>query len=106
MLVAVLFYAAALPLRPRAERAAIGSWDALAFKLLAGVMVGLSVWARWVSLDYTAVAVVLALGLLSVPVVLTLSPLLMGRDVERVNAQIWAGGALVVAGGLLLVLKS
>jgi uncharacterized membrane protein len=64
------------------------------------------VWARWVSLDYTAVAVVLALGLLSVPVVLTLSPLLMGRDVERVNAQIWAGGALVIAGGLLLVLKS
>ena len=48
----------------------------------------------------------LALGLLSVPVVLTLSPLLMGRDVERVNTQIWAGGALVVAGGLLLVLKS
>ena len=106
MFVAVLFYAAALPLRPRAEGAAIGSWDALAFKLLAGVMVGLSVWARWVSLDYTAVAVVLALGLLSVPVVLTLSPLLMGRDVERVNAQIWAGGALVIAGGLLLVLKS
>jgi hypothetical protein len=30
----------------------------------------------------------------------------MGRHVERVNAQIWAGGALVVAGGLLLVLAS
>jgi drug/metabolite transporter (DMT)-like permease len=104
MLVAVVFYAAALPLRPRAAGAAIGSWDALFFKLLAGVMVGLSVWARWVSLDYTAVAVVLALGLLSVPVVLTLSPVLMGRHVERVNAQIWAGAALVVAGGLVLVL--
>jgi drug/metabolite transporter (DMT)-like permease len=106
MLVAVLFYAAALPLRPRAEGAALGSWEALAFKLLAGVMVGLSVWARWVSLDYTAVAVVLALGLLSVPVVLTLSPLLMGRHVERVNLQIWTGGALVVTGGLLLVVAS
>jgi drug/metabolite transporter (DMT)-like permease len=106
MLVAVLFYAAALPLRPRVEGALLGSWDALAFKVLAGVMVGISVWARWVSLDHTAVAVVLALGLLSVPVVLSLSPLLMGRDVERVNAQIWAGGALVVGGGLLLVVKS
>jgi drug/metabolite transporter (DMT)-like permease len=106
MVVAVVFYAAALPLRPRAEGAAIGSWEALAFKLLAGVMVGLSVWARWVSLDYTEVAVVLALGLLSVPVVLTLSPLLMGRHVERVNLQIWTGGALVVAGGLLLVFAS
>jgi uncharacterized membrane protein len=69
-------------------------------------MVGLSVWARWVALDHTAVAVVLALGLLSVPVVLLLSPMLMGRDVERVNAQIWAGGALVVAGGLVLVLEA
>jgi drug/metabolite transporter (DMT)-like permease len=106
MLVAVVFYAAALPLRPRQEGAALSSWEALAFKLLAGVMVGLSVWARWVSLDHTAVAVVLALGLLSVPVVLTLSPLLMGRHVERVNLQIWSGGALVVAGGLLLVLAS
>jgi drug/metabolite transporter (DMT)-like permease len=106
MVVAVVFYAAALPLRPRVEGAAIGSWEALAFKLLAGVMVGLSVWARWVSLDYIAVAVVLALGLLSVPVVLTLSPVLMGRHVERVNAQIWAGGTLVVGGGLLLVLAS
>lgn len=106
MLVAVTVYALALPLRPRVEGPALGSWDAVSFKLLAGVMVGLSVWARWVSLDYAGVAVVLSLGLLSVPVVLLLSPLLMGRDVERVNAQIWAGGALVVAGGLLLVLEA
>jgi drug/metabolite transporter (DMT)-like permease len=106
MLVAVTVYGLALPLRPRVEGPALGSWDALGFKLLAGGMVGLSVWARWVALDHTAVAVVLALGLLSVPVVLLLSPMLMGRDVERVNAQIWAGGALVVAGGLLLVLEA
>jgi drug/metabolite transporter (DMT)-like permease len=106
MLVAIVFYAAALPLRPRVAGATIGSRAALSFKLLAGVMVGLSVWARWVSLDHTAVAVVLALGLLSVPVVLTLSPMLMGRHIERVNAQIWAGGALVVGGGLLLVLAT
>ena len=49
-------------------------------------MVGLSVWARWAALDYTSIAVVLALGLLSVPVVLLLSPVLMGRHVERVTA--------------------
>jgi drug/metabolite transporter (DMT)-like permease len=106
MLVAIVFYATALPLRPRVAGATIGSRAALSFKLLAGVMVGLSVWARWVSLDHTAVAVVLALGLLSVPVVLTLSPMLMGRHIERVNGQIWAGGALVVGGGLLLVLAT
>jgi uncharacterized membrane protein len=52
------------------------------------------------------IAVVLALGLLSVPIVLLLSPLLMGRHLERVTLQIWAGAALVVVGGLVLVLWS
>jgi drug/metabolite transporter (DMT)-like permease len=106
MVVAVLAYAVALPFRPGVEGSGLGSWDALAFKLVAGLMVGLSVWARWASLDYAAVAVVLALGLLSVPVVLLLSPLLMGRHVERVTAQVWLGAALVVIGGLVLVLWS
>lgn len=104
MLVAVVAYAALLPFRPRPEDARLGSRTALAFKLAAGLMVGLSVWARWVSLDTTAVAVVLALGLLSVPVVMVLSPALMGRHVERVTLAVWTGGALVVAGGLILVL--
>jgi drug/metabolite transporter (DMT)-like permease len=104
MVVAVLVYAIALPLRPEVDGPALGSRVSLAFKLLAGLMVGLSVWARWASLDYTSIAVVLALGLLSVPVVLLLSPLLMGRHVERVTLQIWLGAALVVVGGLVLVL--
>jgi drug/metabolite transporter (DMT)-like permease len=106
MVVAVLAYAVALPLRPSVEGPALGSRVSLAFKLLAGLMVGLSVWARWASLDYTSIAVVLALGLLSVPVVLVLSPLLMGRHVERVTLQIWLGAGLVVGGGLLLVFLS
>jgi drug/metabolite transporter (DMT)-like permease len=106
MVVALAVYAVALPLRPRGDGPAVGSWDALAFKLAAGVMVGLSVWARWLSLDYEGIAVVLALGLLSVPVVLLLSPALMGRHVERVTARVWAGGVCVVAGGLVLILES
>jgi drug/metabolite transporter (DMT)-like permease len=106
MLVAVLVYAVALPLRPGVEGSALGSWVSLTFKLLAGLMVGLSVWARWAALDYTGIAVVLALGLLSVPVVLLLSPLLMGKHVERVTLQIWLGAGLVVVGGLVLVLWS
>jgi drug/metabolite transporter (DMT)-like permease len=106
MVVAVLIYALLLPLRPGVEGDPLGSWVSLTFKLLAGLMVGLSVWARWASLDYTSIAVVLALGLLSVPVVLLLSPLLMGRHVERVTLQIWLGAALVVVGGLVLVLWS
>jgi drug/metabolite transporter (DMT)-like permease len=106
MAVSVGAYAAALPFRPRLGGAAFTSRAAVVFKLAAGVMVGLSVWARWVALDHTTVAVVLALGLLSVPVVLVFSPVLMGREVERVTLAVWAGGALVVGGGLLLVLAS
>jgi len=106
MVVAVLAYGAALPLRPRAAGPALGSWDAVSFKLVAGVMVGLSVWARWESLDYTEIAVVLALGLLSIPIVLVLSPVLMGRHVERVTWQVWLGAALVIGGSLVLLLRS
>ncbi len=102
--VALLCYAAAVPLRPgRERRLAFGTRDALAFKLLAGVMVGLSVWARWASLESTTIAVVLALGLLSVPVVLLLSPVLVGRHVERVDVRLWGAASLVVLGGLILV---
>jgi drug/metabolite transporter (DMT)-like permease len=106
MLVAVLAYAAALPLRPSVKGPALGSWVSLSFKLAAGLMVGLSVWARWESLDYTEIAVVLALGLLSIPVVLLLSPLLMGRHVERVTWHVWLGAGLVVAGSLILLVRS
>jgi drug/metabolite transporter (DMT)-like permease len=104
--VALVAYAAALPLRPQVEGAVLGSWDALAFKLAAGIMVGLSVWARWQSLDSAGIAIVLALGLLSVPVVLVGSPLLMGRHVEHVTLAVWAGAALVVVGALLLIAVS
>ena len=106
MAVALVAYAGALPLRPRVEGALLGSWDSLAFKLAAGIMVGLSVWARWQSLDSAGIAVVLALGLLSVPVVLVCSPLLMGRHVEHVTPAVWAGAALVVVGALLLIAAS
>jgi drug/metabolite transporter (DMT)-like permease len=106
MAVALIAYAAALPLRPRVDGKAFGSWDAVGFKLAAGMLVGLSVWARWQSLDSAGIAVVLALGLLSVPVVLICSPLLMGRDVEHVTQGVWSGAALVVVGALLLIAVS
>jgi hypothetical protein len=40
-----------------------------------------------------------------VPVVLLLSPLVIGREVERVNVYVWLGAALVVLGSLLLVVR-
>jgi uncharacterized membrane protein len=80
--------------------------SALAIKLLAGVLVGLSTWGRWAALDGTTVAVVLALNLLSIPVVLLASPLMAGRHVEHVTPRVWAGAALVVAGSLLLIVTA
>jgi drug/metabolite transporter (DMT)-like permease len=88
----------------RYERAgALG--DAPWLKVLAGVLVALSTWGRWVALERTTVGTVLALGLMSVPIVLLLSPLLMGREVERVNVFVWLGAALVVGGSFLLVAR-
>jgi drug/metabolite transporter (DMT)-like permease len=80
--------------------------SALAIKLLAGVLVGLSTWGRWAALDGTTVAVVLALNLLSIPVVLLASPWMGGRHVEHVTPRVWAGAGLVVAGSLLLIVAA
>jgi drug/metabolite transporter (DMT)-like permease len=80
--------------------------SALGIKLLAGVLVGLSTWGRWAALDGTTVAAVLALNLLSIPVVLLVSPVMAGRHAERVTPRVWAGAALVVAGSLLLVVAA
>jgi drug/metabolite transporter (DMT)-like permease len=81
-------------------------WDALALKLAAGVLVGLSTWTRWEALAMTPVAVVLALGLLSVPTVILVAPPLAGRQEEQVTARIVLGALLVVAGCLVLVLRT
>jgi drug/metabolite transporter (DMT)-like permease len=80
--------------------------QALAVKLLAGVLVGLSTWGRWAALDRTTVAAVLALNLLSIPVVLLASPLVAGRHAERVTGRVWAGAGLVVSGSLLLIVTA
>jgi drug/metabolite transporter (DMT)-like permease len=80
-------------------------WDALAYKLAAGVLVGLSTWTRWEALALTPVAVVLALGLLSVPTVILVAPPLAGRAEEPITRRIVAGAVLVVVGSLVLVLR-
>jgi len=73
------------------------------FKLLAGVLVALATWWRWAALEDTTVGGMLALSLLSVPVVLFLAPIIAGRQVERVTLTLWAGAGLVVSGALILV---
>jgi len=72
----------------------------LRWQLLAGILVGLATWVRWIALDDAPVAVVR----LSVPVVLILSPWLVGQKYEEVNGQVWLGAGLILMGSLILTL--
>jgi drug/metabolite transporter (DMT)-like permease len=76
--------------------------EAWTFKLLAGLLVGLSTWMRWVALDLAPIAVVLALTMISSPLVILLAPLISGKHLERVTAMLWAGTGLILFGALLL----
>jgi drug/metabolite transporter (DMT)-like permease len=76
--------------------------DALWFQLAASVFVGISTWTRWIALDMAPVGVVLALGRLNVPVVLLLTPMLVGRAAENVTLRVWSGAVLIVGGSLIL----
>jgi drug/metabolite transporter (DMT)-like permease len=103
MIASVAAYGIFLLGRGRSLRGAVIAREALAFKVLAGVLVALATWWRWLAIDGADVAVVLALALVSVPIVLFLSPLLVGRQLERVTRRVWLGAALVVAGALTLI---
>jgi drug/metabolite transporter (DMT)-like permease len=101
MVAAALAYAVAMAGRGLALRAI--ARRALGVKLAAALFVAFATWWRWIALDDASVGVVLALGLLSVPVVLFLAPVLVGTHLERVTGRVWAGSALVVGGALTLI---
>ena len=107
MVVCVIAYAILLFLRSQRQRDRAASlWNiptnVLWWQLSAGILVGLATWARWVALDAAPIAVVIALGRLSVPVVLILSPLLVGQKYEEVNGRVWLGAGIILAGSLIL----
>lgn len=106
LLVSVVGYTLAFAVSRRDVGLRTAGRSALALKLVAGVLVGLSTWGRWAALDRTTVAVVLALNLLSIPVVLLASPLVAGRHAEHVTGRVWAGAGLVVSGSLLLIVAA
>ena len=81
------------------------STEALGFKVAAGLFVGVATWFRWIALDRTTVAVVLSVNAISVPTVLLLAPVIVGRRHEHVTARLWFGATLVVAGSFVLILK-
>lgn len=104
MVFSVLAYALVLAVAPGERRSALDlPREGVALKLISGVLVALSIWGRWLALDVAHVGVVLALNLLAVPTVLLLAPVIAGRHVEHVDARIWLGAGLVVAGTLILI---
>jgi len=104
LVVSVVAYGVVLAIRWQ-RRAPAGPSErrGIALKLAAGVVVALATWGRWEALDLEAVGVVLALNLISVPVVLILSPIISGRHLEQVTLRVWAGAAIVIGGSLLLI---
>jgi drug/metabolite transporter, DME family len=100
MVAATLAHGLTLPLRGR--RGLRFTKEALAWKLAAGVLVAVSTWTRWYAVALVPVAVVLALGLLSVPTVMAVAPALVGRRAEPITAPVLAGAAMVVAGALVI----
>lgn len=102
MVVTVGAYGIVLFLQRGRTRLGPVSRDAMFFQLAAAVFIGLSTWARWTALDMAPVAVVLALGRINVPIVILLSPLLVGRKQERVTVRVWLGAGLIIIGSLIL----
>jgi drug/metabolite transporter (DMT)-like permease len=96
-------YGVLLVVRGLPELSAITT-DALVFKVIAGVLVGLATWLRWIALDMAPVAVVLAISLISVPTVNLLTPMVVKKHLERVTGPVWGGSALIIAGSLVLIL--
>jgi len=103
MVASVAAYGLFIAGRGTSLRGAVVAREAMGFKVLAGVLVALATWWRWLALDGADVAVVLSLALVSVPIVLVLSPLLVGRHLEQVTRKVWIGAALVVGGALALI---
>jgi DME family drug/metabolite transporter len=101
----ILAYGAGLLCQGKLSGIAAIPHDALLFKAAAGILAGVSTWARWTALDLAPVAVVLALTLTSVPAVMAFSPLVADRHLERVTSRLWLGAALVIGGVICLIVN-
>lgn len=84
---------------------ASASRRSLSWKLAGGLLVGAGTWGRWYALTLEPVAVVLGLGLLTVPTVMLLAPAIAGRVLEPVTTTVLLGAALVVGGAFLLIVR-
>ena len=103
MLAAVPSYALALLVHSRRNGLGGMARTSFALKIAAAVVLAMATWWRLLALDDAAVAVVLALNLLSVPVTLWLAPIVVGRRIEAVTLRVYLGALLVMTGTLSLI---
>lgn len=97
---ATLAYGAVLLAVPASRGGGMGR-TAWRLKLVAGVVVALATWWRFLGLADAPVGVVLALQLLTVPTVLLLVS--VGPHREPLTPRVWLGSAGVLAGVALLI---
>jgi MYXO-CTERM domain-containing protein len=105
ILAAMVSFGVVVLVARRGRSLTASSRRALVWKVVAGFLVGLATWSRWYALGLAPVAAVLGLGLLTVPIVLVLAPLVSGRHLERITAPVLAGSSFVVGGALVLILR-
>jgi DME family drug/metabolite transporter len=104
VVVSAMAYGMLLAAWPGARARARGApRSAVALKAGCGAIVAFATWSRWEALGTSAVGVVLALALLSVPVVLLLAPIVSGQRADRADARVLTGAGLVIAGSLVLI---
>lgn len=85
-----------------------GTWNpkALRWMLLGGMTGAVGIGAQWISFGLTTIAIAITVQQLAVLVVVALAPVMFGRDVERINATLLAGTAVLLAGSAIVVLDA
>ena len=71
---------------------------------IAGIFVGFGTLSRWVAIDLAPIGIVIGLSGLTIPVVLILSPIFMGRKVENVTLRVWLGAGLITSGASIITI--
>ena len=106
MLVATVVYALVFRSQMASghERLTLGS-TAMQLQIVAGILVALATWWRWVAIDLVPIAIVISLSRVSIPTVLILSPLIIGQKYEQVNRRVWLGAAVIIAGAMILTFR-
>lgn len=74
------------------------------WQIVAGVAVGMAVFARWLALLDITIVAVNSINMLAVPIIVIVAPLVWGRGLERSGWRLWLGVACVLSGVTLVTI--